>query len=242
LFANVNYTWSKALDTQSGDGDFSRIDEFDKRANYGPANHDRRHIFNVNWVYEVPQMKSAGALMSAVVNDWQLSGGYRYQSGAPYGISWSVTGVGNQNVTGSFTEGARVRILNNPGDGYGDNPYQQIATDVFAPPQVGSIGLESGRNYLNRAPANNVDLSLQKSFPIPGRGRAVRVRLDAFNALNHTQFNDVANSIQFQSLTNPTPVNLPYDAAGNLVRTNGFGSVTTVRPPRVLQLLLRFDF
>jgi hypothetical protein len=37
-------------------------------------------------------------------------------------------------------------------------------------------------------------------------------------------------------------VNLPYDEQGRLVRTNGFGTVATVRSPRVLQLLVRFDF
>ena len=35
---------------------------------------------------------------------------------------------------------------------------------------------------------------------------------------------------------------LPFDASGNLVRPNGFGSVTSVRSPRVLQLLARFEF
>ena len=242
LFFNVNYTWSKALDTQSGNGGFSRIDEFDKRANYGPADFDRRHIFNVNWVYEIPGMANAGRVLGAVVNDWQLSGGYRWESGQPYGIGFSISGVNNQNITGSFTEGPRVVILDDPGQGYSSDPYRQIRVDVFAPPSVGSLGLESGRNYLVRAPINNLDLSLQKSFPIFGNGRAVRFRVDAFNALNHTQFNNVANTIQFRSLTDPTPVNLPYDAQGNLVRINGFGSVTSVRPPRVVQLLLRFDF
>jgi hypothetical protein len=133
-------------------------------------------------------------------------------------------------------------ILSDPGRGYSSGPYQQIRVDVFAPPQVGSIGLESGRNYLVRAPVNNLDLSLQKSFPILGRGRAVRFRLDAFNALNHTQFDNVASTIQFRSLADPTPINLPYNEQGELVRTNGFGAVTSVRPPRVLQLLVRFDF
>ena len=242
LFVNVNYTLSKALDTQSGNGDFSRIDAFDKQANYGPANFDRRHIFNVNWVYELPRMNNAGRLLAAVVNDWQLSGGYRWESGAPYGIGWSVSGVNNQNVTGSFTEPSRVVIVNDPGQGYSGDPYRQIRTDVFAPPQVGSVGLESGRNYLNRAPINNLDLSLQKSFPIGGGSRAVRFRVDAFNALNHTQFNNVASTIQFRSLTDPTPVNLPYDEQGQLVRRNGFGAVTSVRPPRIVQLLVRLDF
>jgi hypothetical protein len=106
---------------------------------------------------------------------------------------------------------------------------------------VRSLGLESGRNYLNRAALNNVDLSVEKGFALGAR-RRVAVRLDAFNALNHTQFDAVANNMQFQALNNNAIVNLPYDASGALVRTNGFGSVTSVRSPRVLQLLARFTF
>lgn len=52
----------------------------------------------------------------------------------------------------------------------------------------------------------------------------------------------MASTIQFRSLTGPTPINLPYDDQGRLVRTNGFGAVTSVRPPRVLRLQVRFDF
>ena len=36
-------------------------------------------------------------------------------------------------------------------------------------------------------------------------------------------------------------MNLPYDASGTLVRTNGFGAVTSVRNPRNVQLLARFE-
>jgi hypothetical protein len=83
LFLNANYTFSKALDTQDGNGDFSRIDGLDKQANYGPAGFDRRHIFNFNWVYQVPKMENAGLLLGGLVNNWQISGGYRLESGQP---------------------------------------------------------------------------------------------------------------------------------------------------------------
>ena len=36
--------------------------------------------------------------------------------------------------------------------------------------------------------------------------------------------------------------NLPYDASGNLVRPNGFGTITGVRAPRTLQLVTRLTF
>jgi Carboxypeptidase regulatory-like domain len=70
----------------------------------------------------------------------------------------------------------------------------------------------------------------------------IKIRVDAFNALNHTQFNDVNATIQWQSMTNLIPVNLPYNAAGVLTNPTGFGTVMSVRPARVVQLLVRFDF
>jgi len=243
LFLNANYTFSKALDTQDVNTDFSRIDGFDKQANYGPANFDRRHIFNFNWVYQTPKMESAGTVLGGVVNNWQISGGYRLESGTPYSLTWSVNGVSTtQNIAGSDTENANRPIISgDTGAGYSSDPYQQVALGIYSQSPVGSLGLESGRNYLNRAPINNIDLSLQKSFGLGGR-RALRFRVDAFNLLNHTQFDAVANNMQFQALGNNTIVNLPYDAAGTLVRTNGFGAVASVRNPRNVQLLARFEF
>ena len=235
LFLNANYTFSKALDTQDVNTDFSRIDGFDKQANYGPAAFDRRHIFNFNWVYQLPKNEGVNAFVSGIINNWQVSGGYRLESGTPYGLTWSVNGISTtSNIAGSNTENANRPIINgDTGAGYDvDNPYQQVALGIYEQSPVGSIGLESGRNYLNRAPVNNVDLSVEKGFGLGSR-RRLAFRVDAFNALNHTQFDAVANNIQFQALGNNTIVNLPYDAAGTLVRTNGFGAVTSVRSPRV---------
>ena len=62
LFLNANYTFSKALDTQDVNTDFARIDGFDKQANYGPAGFDRRHIFNFNWVYQLPKNEGANCV------------------------------------------------------------------------------------------------------------------------------------------------------------------------------------
>jgi hypothetical protein len=60
-----------------------------------------------------------------------------------------------------------------------------------------------------------------------------------FNALNHTQFTGVNSTANFASLSDRTITNLPYDAAGNLVRPNGFGAINGVAPPRTLQLVTR---
>ena len=116
----------------------------------------------------------------------------------------------------------------------------QLNTACFAPPQPGSDGAESARFFVRTPPINNLDLSLSKSFAAPGRVR-LEVRLDAFNALNKTQFTGVNATANFASLTNPTITNLPYEN-GNLVRPNGFGSINGVSAPRTLQLVTRVTF
>ena len=56
------------------------------------------------------------------------------------------------------------------------------------------------------------------------------------------QFTGVNATANFASLTDKTITNLPYDAAGNLVRPNGFGTINGVAPPRTLQLMTRISF
>ena len=60
--------------------------------------------------------------------------------------------------------------------------------------QVGSKGDESARYFLHAPAINNLDLSISKSFSM-GKGIKLEVRLDAFNALNHTNFGNPATAI-----------------------------------------------
>ena len=62
------------------------------------------------------------------------------------------------------------------------------------------------------------------------------------STINHTQFDTVNATLNVASLTDPTPTNLPFDANGKLVRPNGFGAVSAVRPPRNMQLSAHIQF
>ncbi len=128
-----------------------------------------------------------------------------------------------------------------PGKGYGSDPYAQFNTGCFAPPQPGSDGAESARFFMDAPPINNLDMSLSKTFALPKNMR-FEFRLDMFNALNHTQFTGVNATANFASLTDRTITNLPYNAAGELVNRNGFGTINGVSAPRTLQLVTRFTF
>ncbi|MCI0408007.1 MAG: hypothetical protein L0191_05480 [Acidobacteria bacterium] len=124
-----------------------------------------------------------------------------------------------------------------------DSPYNRINAAAFTAPKTGSIGLESGTFHLFGPGINNWDISLEKTFAVRERYR-LRVRFDAFNAFNHAQFSGYNSTLNFRSLTDSTPTNLPYDSSGNLIwaQRNGFGTVSSARDPRVMQLNLRLQF
>jgi hypothetical protein len=81
--------------------------------------------------------------------DWQLSGIWNANTGTAYTVGPSFqNGARNQNITGSPDYGGRVRVVGNPGSGCSSDIYSQCSTSAFAPKQVGSVGLESGADYL----------------------------------------------------------------------------------------------
>ena len=246
LMFSVFYVWSKSLSTNNQDynsgipyapyTDEAKIKQYD----WAYGGYDRPHNFVVSFIYQTP--KAADGVLGLLVNNWQISGVYRWSSGIPYRIQYSIPGISDDNLTGTSTPQARVALTCDPGSGNSGDPYQQIAnTSCFAPPQPGSNGLESGRVFVHGPVTSNLDLSLSKSFVIHKDVR-LEVRLDAFNALNHTQFTGVNNTVNFAGLNDPTITNLPYDANGNLVNINGFGTINGVAAPRTLQLVTRLTF
>ena len=246
LFFGTAYTWSKALATVTNDGDFIRIDNNTRLANYGPAGFDRRHNFSVNYIYDLPSITKhfGGAdnvFTRAIFDGWQISGITRFQSGSPFGVGFSIPGIGNQNITGSNTEGARVKLLSDPTAGISNDPYHRLNPAAFAAPAVGSIGLDAPVNYLTAPGINVWDMSLQKTISFKEKMR-IQLRADAFNVFNHTQFSGVNSTINFTSLTNSTPTNLPFNADGTLRDRNGFGTVSGARDPRIMQLVVRLQF
>ena len=236
------YVWSKALTINNDDFTAGlpnvSMDEV-KRVDYSYAAYDRPHNFVVNFIWQTP--KVADGALGYIANDWQISGVYRWTSGRPYTVGFSIPGYGNTNLTGSDSIGARVVVTCDPGGGWSDDPYRQINTSCFQAPSPGSDGAESARFFVWAPPINNLDLSISKVVPI---GKQVRfeVRLDMFNALNHTQFTGVNATANFAGPGSNVITNLPYDASGNLVRNNGFGSINGVAPPRTLQLVTRLTF
>jgi hypothetical protein len=246
LTFGMAYTWSKVLGVGTDDGQglhptIARV------ADYGPMFFDRTHNFVFNWVYDTPKLARGGnfldnAVGRAVFNNWQVSGIATFQTGQPDNIGLSITGLGGADVnriyTGSETYGPRVAVTGNPLAGE-RSISSWLNTSVFAIPQRGSLGFDSAPRLIRRPGINDWGISVFKNFPVMSESRYLQLRLEMFNAFNHTQFSDYNRTAQFNQQGVLT--NLPTSLGGGGGRY-GFGAITSARDPRVIQIAAKFYF
>ena len=87
LQLGFSYTYSHALDEQSGMGlFFNGNNPLDLRSAYGSSDFDRTHVFNFSYVYQLPKFFSASTLKGKFVDGWAIQGITVLQSGQPYSI------------------------------------------------------------------------------------------------------------------------------------------------------------
>ena len=82
----ASYTWSHALDEQSGwacssPGTIRSI----RRSSYASADFDQTHVFLVNYSYTIPKFTS-NKLLGEFVDGWTIGGQTVAQSGQPYSV------------------------------------------------------------------------------------------------------------------------------------------------------------
>jgi hypothetical protein len=207
------------------------------------------HLFKANAVWNSPNV-SGNWFVRNLIRDWQVSSVATVASGGTYGLGYSYqSNGGNVNLTGSPDWGARVALLDGLGSGCSDNQYSQFNPNAIKPPTFGSVGMESGRNYMRGCLTRNVDMSLVRRIRVSRSERyRAELRADVFNALNTVDINGRNTSAQFTSPTNLTMVNSQFNTDGSLnqsrltPRNSGFGAATSARGLRSIQLQLRFQF
>lgn len=75
------------------------------------------------------------------------------------------------------------------------------------------------------------DLAVGREFPITERSR-LRLRVEAFNLLNHTNFKEPNTSLTVTTNSQGQPI----------FNSPGFGVITDTRAARFLQLVARYEF
>lgn len=246
------------------DGSFSfRADQAQADELLGD-NNPIRNTLRANFVWDLPDLKSSQPALRAigyVLNDWQVSGiwsgarqGANVTAGnsnvpsAAYPVAFSYqNGGGSQNLTGSPDYGARIRIVGDPGNGCSSDWLRQFNTAAFLGPLVGSVGLDSGNDYLHGCFVSTMDLAIVRNIRLGG-ARNIQLRLDMFNAFNQSAITGRNTSITFTSPTDQTAQNLPFNPDGSVIdsrsrpRGAGFGVATGYQNPRTVQAQIRFSF
>ncbi|MGB0062937.1 MAG: carboxypeptidase-like regulatory domain-containing protein [Terracidiphilus sp.] len=253
---DFNYTWSHSIDNVSifanslGDTGIGGIglvcDAIHPRECRASSDFDARHYITSDATYQLPFGKGRMLLatqprwIDEIVGAWDVSGLTEWHTGYP----WS--GASNAFVASYSNDAPPIFIGTNPGaiktgiyklPGGGVSSFANagLASKQFE----GPVGFQIGPRNSFRGPGFfNADLGLAKNFPITTERVNLRFRADAFNALNHPNFqNPPENAFN------------GYDAQ-DYQRGSGFGEMFfTVNPSgnnndgaRVLQLSLRLEF
>ena len=264
LHFGVAYTWSKALGVQSStttNGVLPPTVDW-RKGMYGPLDFDRTQMLTVNYLFDLPDFAARSRFLDnsvgrKMLNGWQLSGIAAFSSGGPiaptagnstspmYSISTGASTVSgaqlNRQVTGSEDVPPRYVFTCDPQSG-GGNSQAFFNAACFAPAAKGSVGMDSGWNRLRGPGYNNWDISIFKKFKwAKEESRYLQLRLEMFNAFNHTQWGGVNVNAVFNTAGQIT--NLPSALGGSGGRF-GFGALTTVRSDsqRILQIAAKLYF
>jgi hypothetical protein len=252
----ANYTWSKCLSLTDAQGDYAatNVENPNNPAlDYGPCGSDFRNIENIVLITKSDFHLSRFAAL--LLNNWEFAPLVHIQSGAPFTVTSgqdnSFTDIGNDrpNLVPGVPIYLHQQIRKDPGQanrGY-LNPaaFAQVTAPCIASlpsgtpltplncPQYGTYGNIRRNSF--RGPTNyQFDAQISRIFPIH-ESLNVTLRLEAFNVLNHPNFN----------LPTGTTAGTPGGTTGQMaVLTSGtFGQVsTTANQPRIFQGSVKFNF
>ena len=189
---------------------------------------DRRQIFNLSAVFEMPRF--ANPKLRAVASGWQLSPIIKAQTG-PYisvtsGVDQALTGQGGQRA---------VQVLADP---YSPNrsASSYLNPAAFAQPAAGTYSSLGANNIL--APgALYVNAAVTRTFRIAER-HSLQFRFEGFNIPNHANLGP-PNGLSGNGTAAGSTGFLTPTAARN---SQTFGQILSSDDPRILQGALKFVF
>jgi hypothetical protein len=226
----VKYAWSKSLDNTSNavNKDFVNSDGtptmFNYRLNRGRSDFDLRHTFGGNFSWALPQ--AGGGVAGRVLGGWELVGLIQAQTGPPFN---PVVGFDRARLTGGAANDPGERPMYAAGPGakviLGD-PERWFDPNAFALPPAGMYG-NLGRNVLEGPGLTTLDVALHKVL-WRTEHHSVRLRVEAFNIVNHPNFQIPSVFTLFTS---------------TLDRVGSAGRITeTATTSRQIQLALKWVF
>jgi hypothetical protein len=229
LAIGFSYTYSHALDEQSALGLFyNGNNPLDLKSGYGSSDFDRTHVFNFNYVYQLPKFTADSSLEGKFTNGWAIEGLAIFQSGQPfsvidysgavgsvfYGVS---DGITNPIVplASNCTPGSAVTGNNGATPGLPALNASCFTLPLLAPGALnGAIptndpyetGFTTGqRNIFRQSWQKRMDVSIVKLTQLNDRFQ-VRYSFDVFNVFNTPSFDVPIDDVTQNQYYNGFPV------------------------------------
>jgi hypothetical protein len=262
FMGRFNYTYSHALDDVSNGGVLpyqitasqtsilTQINPSCLRCqNYSNSDYDLRHNITANYLYQMP-FHSENRLVDAALGGWIMSGTVYFHTGFPF----SLLDAGDFNSELAGSNGSLGAILAQPITAVANsctspgvtcyslaqfagqqNPALSGPCNPCSNPAPTGFG-DIRRNAFRGPDYFNTDFSLRKNFRVTER-MALQLGANAYNVLNHPNFQNPINSTGFGPgvfgtiLQTTSPPTTPYGAfAGSLASA------------RILQVMAKFTF
>ena len=229
LSSQVAYTWSHALDIISEYRGTVVDDLVSPKRDYGNSDFDTRHLFTIDFTYDVPKAPWATSGWSKrVMNDWQISSVMNFHTGQPFDEVLSYLNV----VGNPFASGGGVTLDHKFVPGAGElwvNPTAFCDPNAGDPQCSGSPFGNVSRNKYYGPGFGDVDLSFIKNVPITERVK-IQLRADFFNLFNRINLASGVGSVPAFGTNSPNGDICSQDLTTHRCSANfgstGFGMVT----------------
>jgi hypothetical protein len=244
LQALASYTWAKSIDDFSEDAPARALLRGDTER--GLSDFDARHTVSGFFSYALPAPFERGA-WNALTRRWALDALFNARSAKPVNVVYGFPlSYGFAFLRPDLLSGLPPYVLDPSVPG-----GRRLNPAAFVVPGAARQGT-LGRNALHGFPFYQLDLALHRQFDFNERVN-LQVRAEAFNLLNHPNFDDPATTLAFLGATPGDPTTLRLDpyfgrslsarGGGEWVgQAGGFGPLYTAGGARTVQLSLKLTF
>jgi hypothetical protein len=219
----LSYSYAKSIDQGSNIGE--QLDPIDPRQSRAISAWDQKHSFVASYTWALP-VERAFRRSNRLITEWSISGTTRFATGFPV----TLYDNSDNSLLGTLGNGVNNYLLDTPQylpgplkiNTNGRNGRTAFNSALFPEENIGQLGNAKRRIFYGPG-IDDFDLTLQKNVRL-AEARSLEFRAEAFNAFNHAQFYG------------------PASVDGQVGDTTNFGHIVSAAAPRLVQLVVKFNF